>query len=76
VAEPPASPASDISPILPVSPIALDRREAAILKILAGEPLAEAIVRDTGVDRAELERLARLYRAAGRAAIADLKPDQ
>jgi hypothetical protein len=60
----------------PTAPVSIERLEAAILRVLAGQRVADATVQQAGVDRAELERLARLYRAAGRAAIADRKPDR
>jgi len=51
-------------------PLSPERLEAAILEVLVGERGVKAIAGDCGIDRAELERLAALYRAAGRAAIA------
>ena len=57
-----------------VGPVSIQPLEAAILQWLAGQPVADATIQHAGVDRAELERLAGLYRTAGRAAIADHKP--
>ena len=62
-AAPIAAPAAP-SPALPIEAL-----EQAIVSVLAGER-ADAVAATHGLDRAELERLAGLYRAAGRAAIA------
>jgi hypothetical protein len=47
----------------------IEALEQAIVRVLAGER-ADVVAAAHGLDRAELERLAGLYRAAGRAAIA------
>jgi hypothetical protein len=47
---------------------AVTRAEAAVLAVLRGDPVADA-VRRHGLDRAELDRLVASYRAAGRAAL-------
>jgi hypothetical protein len=65
VASPPPAPA--VAGSLGAPPVG--RLEAAILQMLAGAPVSDAAIQEAGVDRAELERLARLYRAAGRTAI-------
>jgi hypothetical protein len=70
VAPPTARPAAPAAPTAPT----VDPLEAAILQLLAGAPVSDAAVQQAGVDRAELERLAGLYRAAGRAAIAGARP--
>jgi hypothetical protein len=69
----PPTPVPAVSP--PVSPASIERLEAAILQLLVGQPVADAAVQQAGVDRAELERLAAIYRAAGRAVLAGGKPD-
>lgn len=68
VASPTERPAAAAA-VAPADPL-----EAAILQLLAGAPVSDAAVQQAGVARAELERLAGLYRAAGRAAIAGARP--
>jgi hypothetical protein len=56
-------------PAAPSPALSIEALEPAIVRVLAGER-ADAVAAAHGLDRAELERLAGLYRAAGRAAIA------
>jgi hypothetical protein len=63
----PAAPAA-----APPAVLSIDALEQAIARVLAGER-ADAVAAAHGLDRAELERLAGLYRAAGRAAIAQAR---
>jgi len=55
---------------LPPAALSVERLEEAIIAVLAGERGPKAIAADYGIDRTELERLAGLYRMAGRAAVA------
>jgi hypothetical protein len=58
------------APAAPSPPaVPLDKLEEAVLQVLAGERGPKAIAQEVGIDRAELERLAAAYRAAGRAAL-------
>ena len=52
----------------PAAAPSIDALEPAIVRVLAGER-ADAVAAAHGLDRTELERLAALYRTAGRAAI-------
>jgi hypothetical protein len=63
------TPAPVAAPAAPSTAPSIEALEQAILRVLAGER-ADAVAAAHGLDRAELERLAGLYRAAGRAAIA------
>jgi hypothetical protein len=58
-----------VMPAAPSPALSIEALEPAIVRVLAGER-ADAVAAAHGLDRAELERLAGLYRAAGRAAIA------
>jgi hypothetical protein len=48
----------------------IDRIEEAVIAMLGGNEAPNAIARRFGVERAELERWAKVYREAGRAAVA------
>jgi hypothetical protein len=60
---------SPAQPPAPSPAMSVEALEQAIVRVLAGER-ADAVAAAHGLDRAELDRLAGLYRAAGRAAIA------
>lgn len=49
--------------------------EAAVLAVLRGDPVADA-ARRHGLDRAELDRLVAIYRAAGRVALESAIPER
>jgi hypothetical protein len=59
-----------VMPAAPSPALSIEALEQAIVRVLAGER-ADAVAAAHRLDRAELERLAGLYRAAGRAAIAN-----
>lgn len=54
----------------PPAALSAEKLEEAIIAVLAGERGPDAIAAAFGIDRTELQRLAGLYRMAGRAAIA------
>jgi hypothetical protein len=55
--------------------LSIEKLEEAIVQVLVGERSPKAIAQEYGIDRMELERLAGLYRMAGREAVArDRKP--
>jgi hypothetical protein len=57
-----------VMPAAPAAAPSIEALEQAIIRVLAGER-PDAVAAVHGLDRADLERLAALYRAAGRAAI-------
>jgi hypothetical protein len=59
----------------PPTTLSIEKLEEAIVQVLIGERGPKAIAQEYGIDRTELERLAGLYRMAGREAVArDRKP--